>query len=67
MPRRASISRSAITPPSEESFPPSKRAMMGWPQTGDRPGSAGVGSALAGMASENDRVEVSQSNPVADQ
>jgi hypothetical protein len=40
---------------------------MGLPQTGDRPGSAGVDSTLAGMASEIDRVEVSQPNPVADQ
>jgi len=65
--RRVSISRSASTPPSEDSLPPSKRAMMGLPQTGDRPGSAGVDSTLAGMASEIDRVEVSQPNPIADQ
>ena len=37
------------------------------PQTGDRPGSAGVDTALAGMASEIDRVEVSQPNPMTDQ
>jgi hypothetical protein len=48
-------------------LPPSKRAMMGLPQTGDRPGSAGVDSALAGMASEIDRVEVSQPNLIDDQ
>ena len=65
--RRASISRNATTPPSDESLPPSKRAMMGLPQTGDRPGSAGVDSTLAGMASEIDRVEVSQPNLIADQ
>jgi len=61
------MSRSATTPPSEESLPPSKQAMLGLPQTGDRPGSAGVDTALAGMASEIDRVEVSQPTPMADQ
>jgi len=40
---------------------------MGLPQTGDKPGSAGVDSTLAGMASEIDRLEVSQPNPIADQ
>ena len=65
--RRASISRSATTPPSDESLPPSKRAMMGLPQTGDRPGSAEIDSTLAGMASEIDRVKVSQPNLIADQ
>jgi len=64
--RRVSISRSANTPPSEESLPPSKRAMIALPQTGDRPGSAGMDATLAGMASEIDRVEFSQPNPTAD-
>jgi hypothetical protein len=41
--------------------------MIGLPQTGDRPGSAEVDSTLAGMASEIDRVEVSQPNLIADQ
>ena len=50
MPRRHSLSRSASTSAPEESLPPSKRAMMGLPQTGDRPGNAGVDSTLAGMA-----------------
>jgi hypothetical protein len=36
--------------PSEEGLPPSKRAKMGLPQTGDRPGSEGEGSTLAGLA-----------------
>ena len=58
---------SASTPPSEESWPPSKRAMMGLPATGDRPGSAGVVSTLAGMGSDIDRVLVLQLNPMADQ
>jgi hypothetical protein len=36
--------------------PPSKRAMIGLPPTGNRPGSAEVDSTLAGMASEIERV-----------
>ena len=53
--------------PDRSATPPSKRAMIGLPQTGDRPGSAEVDSTLAGMASEIDRVEVSQPNLIADQ
>lgn len=53
--------------PSDEGVPPSKRAITGLPQTGDRSGSAGVGAVSVGMASEINRVDVSQSNPPADQ
>jgi len=38
-------------PPSEDSCPPSKRAIRGLPATGDRPGRDGVDSTLAGMVS----------------
>ena len=37
-------------PPSDDINPPSKRATIGLPCTGDRPGSMGVASAVAGMA-----------------
>jgi len=40
--RRCSTSPSTSNPPSDESWPPSKRAITGLPPTGDRPGSAGV-------------------------
>jgi len=36
--------------------PPSKRAMIGLPETGDRPGRGGVAWVLAGMVSGNGRV-----------
>jgi len=48
-------------------MPPSKRAMVGQPQTGDSAESAEALSSSAGMTSEIDRVEVSQPNPIADQ
>ena len=51
MPGRYSISRSIRTPPSEENCPLSTRAAMALPQTGDRPGSAGVAPGLAGVVS----------------
>jgi len=38
--------------PAAQHIPPSKRAIMGLPQTGGRPGSAGMDSTLARMASE---------------
>jgi len=41
--------------------------MMGLPQNGERPGSAGIGSTSADMAFEIDRAEVSQRNLIADQ
>src|SRR6195952_4686640 len=47
--RRCSTSRNTSRPPSDERWPPSKRAITGLPPTGDRPGSAGVDSTLAGM------------------
>jgi hypothetical protein len=50
-PRRALTSRSASRPPSDERAPPSKRAMMGLPTTGDRPGKGSVISMSAGMVS----------------
>jgi len=48
--RRCSTSRKASSPPSDERWPPSKRAITGLPPTGDKLGSAGVVSTLAGMA-----------------
>jgi len=57
----------ATTPPSDESLPPSKQAMMGLPRNGDRSASAGIGSTPADMASGFERVEVSQPYPIADQ
>ena len=66
-PRRVVISRRAGTPPSEETWPPSNRAMMGLAQTGYRAGFAGVAPTLASMASEIDGVEMSQPNFVANQ
>ena len=44
------ISRKANKPPSEDSRPPSKRAITALPCTGDRPGSNGVTSTMAGAA-----------------
>jgi len=49
MPRRFSISRKASKPPSEHRCAVSKRAKIGLPQTGDRPGSIGVVSTQADM------------------
>ena len=44
-----SISRRASKPPSEDSRPPSKRAITALPCTGDRPGRNGVASTMAGV------------------
>ena len=41
-PRRAAISRSTITPPSDDRRPASNVAVSGLPSTGDRPGRIGV-------------------------
>lgn len=41
--------------------------MIGLPQTGDRPGNAGVDSTLAGMGSEIGWIRVSKPNSMADQ
>jgi hypothetical protein len=49
MPSRYSISRSAKRPLSEDSRPPSKRATIGLPATGDSPGRDAVDATLAGM------------------
>lgn len=49
---RASILRSAVTPPSQQ-------AIMGLPQTGDRPKNASLRWIVAGVASEADRDFVS--------
>lgn len=57
-PRQASISRSASTPASEESSPPSNRATTVLPDTGDRPGSGIIGSAVTGTASGNGRIRL---------
>ena len=51
----------------DRSATPPQRAMMGLPQNGERPGSAGIGSTPSDMASEIARVEVSQPNLIADQ
>lgn len=51
-PSRCSTSRSASSPPTEERNPPPKRAMLGLPPTGDRPGSDGVVSTVAGAGSQ---------------
>jgi hypothetical protein len=64
-PRQVVISLRAGTPPSEETWPPSNRAMMGLVQTGYRAGFAGVAPTLASMASKIDGVEMSQPNFVA--
>jgi hypothetical protein len=50
----------------DHNWPPSKRAMMGLPQACERLERAGVGSALAVMASKINRGKVSQPNPMAD-
>src|SRR6056297_1832266 len=47
---RRSTSRKASSPASEDSEPPSKRAVTALPFTGDRPGSGGVVSCMAGLA-----------------
>ena len=52
--------------PDRSASSPSKRALIGLSQTGDRPGSAKVDATLARMASEIDRVEVSQPNHKGD-
>ena len=52
--------------PYHSATPASKRAMIGLPQTGDRPGSAEVDSTLPRMAAEIDGVEVSQANHTGD-
>jgi hypothetical protein len=66
-PRQVVISGRAGTLPSEESLPPSNRAMMGLAQTSYRAGLTGVAPTLASMASEIDGVEMSQPNFVANQ
>jgi hypothetical protein len=45
-----SIARNANIPPSDDSRPPSKRATIDLPETGDSPGSNSVGSFMAGVA-----------------
>jgi len=46
----------ASRPPSEERWPPSKRAITGLPPTADKPGSAAVVSTLAGMGLQIGRI-----------
>ena len=57
--RRCSTSRKTSSPPSDERWSPSKRAITGLPPTGDRPGSTGIVSTLAGMVLQIGRIGVS--------
>jgi hypothetical protein len=49
--RRSTCAR-AITPLSDDSRPPSKRATTALPRTGDKPSNGSVGSFMAGVASQ---------------
>ncbi len=64
---RHPISRNANKPPSEDSWPPSKRATTALPCTGDRPGRNGVASTMAGAAPVDPRVPALNPNPTPDQ
>jgi len=65
--RRRSTSRKTSSPPSDERWPPSKRAITGLPPTGDRPGSAGVVSTLAGMEAPDRQDWRQHPHPTLDQ
>ena len=62
-----SISRKASKPPSEDRWPPSKRATTALPCTGDRPGRNGLASTMAGAAPVGPRVQAHHQNPTPNQ
>src|SRR5205807_4522342 len=66
-PSRPSISRSTNKPPSEDSWPPSKRAITALPCTGGRPGRNGIPSTMAGPAPVDPRVQAINPNPTPNQ
>src|SRR5688572_12085990 len=56
--RRVTISRSTITPPSDDRRPASNEAVSGLPATGDRPGKIGVAFMAMGGGSGGDAHEL---------
>lgn len=58
-----SISRKTTTPPSDDNWPPSKRAKTSLPSTGDRPGNGRLGSTMASEYSGTCVVGLRQPSP----
>src|SRR5271165_6158675 len=55
---RCSTSRSANTPPSDYSSPPSNLTATDLPETDDRPGNGSVGSFMGRMAPQNQTISL---------